>query len=658
MHYSAAHRHEVRTAPLPSARRFLTLFLLCLAIPPVRADVESDFLAAREAYQKARADRFEQHARKVPEDHPLQPYLRYWRLKANRAGPEARARFVQEHADSPLSEYLRADLAREAARAGDWQSFEAWSAGLVKKDTEIQCYARQAALARGEPALRQTILALYRTAADLPSACENLFAQLFEQGVLTAEDRYARLRLALDAGNLRLAREIDAALPPGERLAPDSLARAQRAPEALVAEGPGNRAQVEAALNALTLVARSDPEAAARLWETHQGRYGVSEQRYGWGQIALHAARRHDPRALAWFARAGNPLTEAQAVWKARASIRAAAWGELLQAIFAMPEALQNEPVWRYWRGRAYKAMNAPFAANQIFAPLSREIHYYGLLAEEELPVRLETRAAEQRASEEEVRRVEALPGIRRALLLRDWGLMADAVAEWEWTLRDQGDLTLLAAAEIARRRQWYDRAIITAERTRELHDFDLRYLTPYRDLAQAAARENGLDEAWVYGLMRQESRFVSYARSSAGARGLMQIMPATAKWIARQLGLGRNAHNAVGEPQTNIRFGTYYLRRLLDSLDGSPVLATAGYNAGPGRARRWQAEVPLEGAAYVESIPYAETREYVKKVMANAMYYSQRLGLGGTALKERLGVVPARQAAGSPPGPDDVEGT
>jgi len=243
---------------------------------------------------------------------------------------------------------------------------------------------------------------------------------------------------------------------------------------------------------------------------------------------------------------------------------------------------------------------------------------------------------------------VGALPGIRRALLLREIGLTANAVAEWDWTLRQAGDVELLAAAEIARRRQWYDRAIVTAERTRELHDFDLRYLTPYRDLAQARAREFGLDEAWIYGLMRQESRFVAQARSRVGAQGLMQIMPATAAWIARQLGDKHGARADVNQPATNVRYGSFYLKRVLDDLQGSPVLATAAYNAGPGRARRWQAAVPLEGAVYIETIPFLETREYVKKVMANAMHYSQRLGLERTALRDRLGTVPARPAGRS----------
>lgn len=627
--------------PLSRLPSLFCLIAVLISLPTLAW--EKDFLAAREAYQKGRLDRFEQHARKLPADHLLQPYLVFWRLKANNANHEARTRFIEQYPDSVLAETLRVDLAREAAQRGDWPTYAAWTAQLARKDQELQCYDLQAGLSRGEIPSRAQILPLYRTGSDRPSGCEGLFTRLFELGVLTAEDRYTRLRLALDANNLRLVRELDAALPEGERLAADSLTRAQRAPEQLVAAKPDNRAQAEVALYALTRLAKTDLEAAVRLWEAHQDKYGVAEQRYGWGQLALLAARRHDDRALAWFERAGSALSEAQLAWSARANLRAGRWAELLRVIQAMPPDMQEEAVWRYWLGRAYKALGAGYQANQIFARLSREHHYYGLLAEEELPVRLETRPVDYRVSEAEVGSVEALPGIRRALLLHNIGLTAYAVAEWDWALRGQDDVTLLAAAEIARRRQWYDRAIITAERTRELHDFDLRYLTPYRDLAQARAREFDLDEAWIYGLMRQESRFVAHARSRAGAQGLMQIMPATAAWIARQLGEKRKGKVDVNHPETNVRYGSFYLKRVLDDLQGSPVLATAAYNAGPGRARRWQAATPLEGAIYIETIPFPETRDYVKKVMANAMHYGQRLGMKRTALKDRLGIVPAR---------------
>ncbi|MEW5788939.1 MAG: transglycosylase SLT domain-containing protein [Pseudomonadota bacterium] len=631
-------------------RHFSSLFLLALLLATLaRASVETDFQAAREAYQKGRMDRFQKYAERIPADHLLAPYIRYWRLKSNDPPVQAQLDFIARHPDSHLADRLRGDLARQFGKEENWPAFREQFQTLLKPDQELQCLALRARLADADKGAEGEGLAQWRTFRDLPSACDALFATLAERGVLSLEDRMLRLRLALDANNLRLAREVDAGLPEALRMEADALARAQRQDLRLLANPGERRAQREAGLHVLTRLAKDEPVAAARLWEQDQLAYTEEERQFGWAQVGMHAARLHDARALDWFAKAGVPRTEPQFQWKTRAALRAGNWVETYRTIDAMPDTMQNEPVWRYWKARALKALNAAYPANQLFARLSREIHYYGLLAEEELPAKLEARPADYKVTPDDLKSVESLAGFQRALLLRRLGDTGNAVAEWERTLRGLEDRLLLAAAELARREEWYDRAIITAEKTRDVHDFDLRYLAPYRDLASAYAQENGLDEAWVFGLMRQESRFVDYARSSVGAQGLMQIMPATAKWIARQLGLKANAHKEVGRPETNIRFGTYYLKRIFDGLDQSPVLATAGYNAGPGRARKWQAATPLEGAIYVENIPFAETRDYVKKVLANAMFYRARFGGVSQSLKDRLGVIPPRPGTPAP---------
>ena len=626
--------------------RFLVLcIILAFAATGSRASPEADFQAAREAYQKGKQERFLKLAARFPDNHLLTPYLRYWRIKAADADNTELEIFIQQNSDTPLSNRLRIDLARAYGRAAEWPAFLAIHPAIVKPDQELRCYELRAlqdnlaTQARADAAA----IALWRTARDLPSSCEPLFDHLAERGLLSLEDRLARLRLALDDGNLRLVRELDARLPDADRMSANALAEAQADPRASIAAAGATRAQREVALYALTRIAKASPEEAASLWEQLQTQYAPAEQRYGWGQIGLHAARRHDSRALDWFLRAGLAGSEAQATWKVRAALRAGNWVEVFRGIDTMPETLREEAVWRYWKARALKALQATYPANLLFAKLSREIHYYGLLAEEELPAKLEARPADYKVTPNDLKAAESHTGLQRALLLRKLGDSGNATAEWDWALRNMDDRALLAAAELARRNNWNDRAILTAEKTREEHDFDLRYIAPYRDLASAYAQENGLDEAWDYGLMRQESRFIDYARSGVGAQGLMQIMPATAKWISRQLGLGKNAHAGVGKPETNIRFGTYYLKHIFDSLSQSPVLATAGYNAGPGRARKWQAEMPLEGAIYVETIPFLETREYVKKVLANAMFYRNRFGGLAQPLKERLGVIPAR---------------
>ena len=238
-------------------------------------------------------------------------------------------------------------------------------------------------------------------------------------------------------------------------------------------------------------------------------------------------------------------------------------------------------------------------------------------------------------------------PAIKRSLALLDLAeryakpeFRADAQREWRWAMRNRSDIELLAAAEVGRRASFYDMAIYSAERTKEEHDYSLRYLTPYRDVTQRYAKQLDIDDAWVYGLIRQESRFITMARSGVGASGLMQLMPATAKWVAKKIGLGQYAVNDI---ETNVQLGTWYLRYVLDSLSSNEVMATAAYNAGPGRARAWQTDRTLDGTIYAETIPFTETRDYVQKVMANAAYYSSTFGHANISLKNRMGVVPAR---------------
>jgi len=221
--------------------------------------------------------------------------------------------------------------------------------------------------------------------------------------------------------------------------------------------------------------------------------------------------------------------------------------------------------------------------------------------------------------------------------------MRAESQREWLYIVRGLPDETLLLAAEYARREGLYDRAINTADRTALRHDFALRYLTPFRDEFARAARDQGVDAALLFGIARQESRFVPDIVSSAGAVGLMQLMPPTARWVAKQLNRADYRPSQISEVETNTQFGAFYFRYWLDRLDKVPALAAAAYNAGPGRAQAWRGGSALEGAVWVESIPFNETREYVKRVLANTMLYAHLLNQTYVPLSTRLGLVPPR---------------
>ena len=230
--------------------------------------------------------------------------------------------------------------------------------------------------------------------------------------------------------------------------------------------------------------------------------------------------------------------------WPGKCALRCARcnWPEVVAAIDAMSAAEAQDPAWRYWKARALKAQGRAAEAQALLAPLAAEYSFYGQLAAEEIGARAPVPAALYKPTREEAQSMGRTPGLQRALAFYRLNLRFEGNREWNWTIRNFDDRQLLAAAEFARRSEIYDRAINTADRTRETHDFSMRYLAPYRDVMKGYVAQLQLDEAWVYGLIRQESRFIPDVKSSAGAGGLMQLMPATARWVARKIGLIRLA--------------------------------------------------------------------------------------------------------------------
>lgn len=633
------------------AKALLFLFVLTAA-GLVRADAGDDFLGAREAWAKGDMRRFEQLAAKIPDDFALKSYLDYWRVARQISDDAKVADFIVANPDSWLAERLRGDWLKDLGRRELWPAYLAEFPKLGRPESMHLCFARRAELALGDTRLLGEAVDLWFTGRDLPSACSPLFAELLLKGYLNEEHVWKRLRLAFEAGNIGVSKTLLNAIPQENRPLPAWIDLAYKDPRRHL-EGPidwSRRAAREVGFFAVARLAKSDTVAAARAIEPNLALLSESDQQYIWGLLATEAARRQEPQALPWFEKSrGAGLSQYQREWWARAALRRTQWQVVLWAISGMDERARTQPVWQYWQGRALKALGNTFAANRIFAPMSREYDYYGLLAGEELGTVMGAKTSSIKVTGEEVDAVAGNAGIARALALYQLGLRTEATNEWIWTVRNFSDRQLLAAAELARRKDWYDRAINTAERTRDLHDFDLRFIAPYRELASKEAKENGLDEAWVYGLMRQESRFVNVAKSGVGAAGLMQIMPATGRWIAQRLGIKGFDTRRLNDPETNIKFGAYYLRHVLDSLDGQPVLATAAYNAGPRRAQRWRDGKPMEAAIYIEGIPFTETRDYVKKVMSNAMYYALRFGQPSVLLVDRLGTIPGRSVPAPP---------
>lgn len=633
--------------------------LLLAAATAQGAALDEDFLAAREAYQAGNAERLEAHARRL-QGHLLEPYVAYWRLslRLEEASTAEIRGFLTAHRAGPLSERLRGDWLKLLAERGEWELFGAELPLLAGRDVEITCYVLQHRMqTKPEEVLREA-RSLWFVTRELPDSCTKVLDGLVAAGVLTVDDLWSRIRVALEAGRVSQARWIAEWLPAGEAPEPRSLERAASSPAAFLDRPNHNlktRAARETVMFAVHRLARVAPAQAARHWTRLEERFSREERGYVWGMIGYLGAMRHEPDTLAWYARAGD-LSDLQLAWKVRAALRAGNWPDALAAVDAMSDREKSISAWRYWKARALKAMRRDDEAAELLEPLAGEFGFYGQLALEEMGGRIAAPSTAYRPGAEDVRAMGRKVGLRRALELYRLNLRTEANAEWLWAIRGFDDRQLLAAAEVARRNEVYDRAIHTAERTVGLHDFELRYLAPYRDVVKAHIAQLELDEAWVYGLIRQESRFIPDAQSAAGASGLMQLMPDTARWVAKRLGLKNWRWSQVTEVGTNVSFGTYYLRHVLDALDGHPVLASAAYNAGPTRARAWRPDTAMEGAVFAETIPFTETRLYVKNVMANATWYAHNFSQQLQSLRQRLGTVGPRQAGDGVPETDGLD--
>jgi soluble lytic murein transglycosylase len=628
------------------------------AAPRDNLETERVFLSARDAFERRNLKSLDTlrstfHSRH--RDFALTAYVDYWWLVANLAQGSAFAatnagdfrQFLDTHPDQLLADSLRREWLKALGKLERWDLFTQQVSKLQSDDAEIACQHWKYRLANSDRDAIGEARSFWNAARTAPDACDEVFSKLNTQKALPADVKWSRVRRLLEVNLLADARRSAALIDKLPANFERNTAVVGLDPRRyLEKEKPNAKSQasIELYLFAVTRTARSDAAKAAALVEAHSASLPAADLGYAWSQIALHGAMQHDPSALIWFGRATG-LNDTQAAWKARAALRAGDWSAVRAAIEVMSAAERRDPAWRYWLARAEMAQGNAAAAQKLRESLARENNFYGLMAAEELGAVTPPVWHGWRPSAQDLEAMRQRPAIARALTLYRLEMKNEGLREWQHAIRHLDDQQLLTAAEIARAANVPDRAINTAERTLILHDFSQRFPMPHRADLQAQAKVQGLDEAWVYGLIRQESRFMADAKSRVGATGLMQLMPATAKWAAKQVGMSGYTPQRTGDISVNLALGSFYLRHVLDGL-GHPVLATAAYNAGPGRARRWQSSQALEGAIYAESIPFNETRDYVKKVMANAWFYAHQAGSkdgSRISLKQMMGTVPGR---------------
>jgi soluble lytic murein transglycosylase len=638
-------------------KRFLAIALL-ISLPawaePAHPE-DAAFLVARDAYAKGDRAKLSRAAAGLS-THPLAPWANYFQLSLQlRDGKDSSdagvAAFVERHNGTWLAEKLRNEWLKWLVDQQDWARAREQYARLQRPDADAVCRNLDARLNLGEADALAEARTLLVSTQPLAGSCLPPLGRLAATGEVSPANVWERLRRQWALGKTKDARTIVGWLPADEAPAWKAVDTIVEHPAQHLARLPerfaDSRRGRELAGLAVLRMARADARVAAARWQDIENRIPADERGFVWGRLALAAAMTHQPEATDWFTKAeklGATFDEEQHAWRIRAALRGGDWLAVTRAIAMLPEAMTVQPEWTYWRARAIAALGKPEDAQGVFQQIAGQANFYGILAAEALgkPLALPPRAAPPTAEERQA--AETHPALVRGLALIRADLRLDGLREWNWALNSMNDRQLLAAAEFAQRNDVIDRAINTADRTQAEHDFVQRYPTPYIAQVEPRARNVALDPAWVYGLMRQESRFIMDAKSSAGAKGLMQLMPATAKWVAKKIGMDHYHPGKVTDMDTNVTLGTHYMRMVMDGLDNHPLLASAAYNAGPGRARKWRAETALEGAIYAETIPFSETRDYVKKVMANAMHYAAVMGTATTpTLTSRLGTIRPR---------------
>jgi len=608
--------------------------------------------------------------------HPLEPWAAYWTLRArlDEASVLEVKDFLSKYAGTYVEDRLRNDWLLLLGSRRDWTTFaEQYPLFRMRDDRELQCYGLMVqwteAMPLAKAELEPQMKALWLKQKDADDGCTQVVERLFDAKRVSPLEIWQKAWWAGFNNKLRMTRDLVKIVHSDDlnalktlwtqpvRYLKDQWAAPSKAPQELV-------------VLALARVASMDPAQMGELLQMRWGPYLTSQERHWlWGAAGVQAALRFDTDAIQYFEHVSsdNDLNDEMLIWWTRLALRAqptARWRRVEQLIAAMPDELRKDPAWIYWGAKAQLNLHASNPKSKALALAQLESiasvrGFYEQLAMEELGRKITLPPKPTPPSSQEINWVNTHPGLKRALYAINLGLQTQGAKEWNYTttlVNDQGaagrmsDTELLASAMLACKKEVFDRCIYSAEKSLVLWDADYLFPTPFKELVVPASQSNAIDPAFVYGLIRQESRFVKNVRSVVGASGLMQVMPKTAIWTAKKIGLKPFSPDMLKDKAVNVSIGTGYMGLVIQSLDGAPALAAAAYNAGPSRARKWREVGNADGAAWVENIPFSETRDYVKKVLSNTTVYAGVLTGQPQSLKAHLnGIAPSPNATLTP---------
>ncbi len=624
-------------------RSRLVSFLSCLFLSTcaVQSAQAADLSQQRQYYDEAKralakgdTGPYRRYAEAL-RTYPLTPYLAYDELTARlkTASNAEIEKFLAEHGDLPQANWMKLRWLRWLADRGDWQPFVKYYDPKMNF-TELDCLNGQYQLSHG---LRAEGYAsaekLWLSGKSQPSACDALFERWAAEGQLTEQKRWQRVKLAAEARNYSLATSLVNGLPTLGAQGRLLIEVAQK-PELLSNPArftPVNEAMSDVVGLGLRRLARQDPQKALSLLDGYASsmHFSRDEKVAIAREIGLTLARRFDSRALDVMTQydpelRDNTVTE----WRLRLLLRLARWEDAYQLTRKLPQDLASTNRWRYWQARSLELAEPQNPqAIALFKGVAKERDFYGFLAADRSQTPYQLNNKPLVLSQQLINKVRNTPGVRRALEFHDRGQIVDGRREWYHVSRVFNRDEMVAQAKLAYDLKWYFPAIRTISQAQYWDDLDIRFPMAHRDTLVREAKVRGLHSSWVFAITRQESAFMDDARSGVGASGLMQLMPATAKETARKFSIPLASPQQVLNPDKNIQLGAAYLSQVHGQFNGNRVLASAAYNAGPGRVRQW-----LKGAnhlgfdVWVESIPFDETRQYVQNVLSYSVIYGQKL--------------------------------
>ena len=596
--------------------------------------------------------------------HTLEPWAAYWelRVRLDQASDSEIQQFLSQYAGTYAEDRLRNDWLLQLGRQREWSTFaQEYPRFRMNDDREVRCYALANEPLLSKPETPAELKRLWYAFRDTEDGCTYTADKLYDLKRIDSLDVWRKARLAMDSNRPRVA-QLALNIESSEMGKQAILIHAE--PQKYLDKHilAITKRRKELAVLALIRVANADPDKAAQLIEKKWGLMLTKEEHnWVWAVIGKQAAQKLQDNAHSYFNKVSRnqDLNDDLLIWKTRAALRNGDWKAVISAVDAMDNARQD-PTWIYWKARGQLALSAGTTsaatdpvrteATAALQSIAGVKGFYEQLAMEELGQAITVPAKPAALTQPEKTAAAQNAGLQRALTALSLGLRSEGNREWNYTtnLHTPGGMSereLLAAADFACSKQVWDRCINTSDRTKTQIDFDQRFPMPLKETVLRKSKDVQLDPAYVYGLIRQESRFITDARSVVGASGLMQVMPATAKWTAKKIGLTNFQPQQINDQEINVAIGTGYLKLVLDEFDGSMPLAAAAYNAGPSRSRNWRKGPVLEAAIWAENIPFTETRDYVKKVLSNTTNYAAIITGQPQSLKARLGTVGPRNA-------------